>query len=96
MRISVPSYLKNKYAVAILVFFVWMLFFDRNSLINHYRLLSTLKNLKSTREFYIKEMKADSTALHTLMTSEEELEKYAREKYLMKRDNEDIFLFIKK
>jgi cell division protein DivIC len=96
MKIKIPSFLKNKYVFASLVFFIWMLFFDRNSLINQYRLQSTLSGLKGKREYYTREIQADSTALHTLMNSEDELEKFGREKYLMKRDNEDIFLIIKK
>jgi cell division protein FtsB len=94
-KITIPSFLKNKYAVAVLAFLFWMLFFDRNSMINQYGLLSSLKGLKQQKEYYTEELKADSIALNTLMTSDEELEKFAREKYLMKRDNEDIFLIIR-
>lgn len=94
-NITIPSILKNKYAVAVLAFLFWMLFFDRNSVINQYGLLSSLKGLKQQKEYYTQELKSDSVALNTLMSSEEELEKFAREKYLMKRDNEDIFLIIR-
>ncbi|MFU8842240.1 MAG: FtsB family cell division protein [Bacteroidales bacterium] len=96
MKITIPTFLKNKFAFAALVFFIWMLFFDRNSMINQYRLISSLNGLKARKEYYTRELQTDSAALHILMTSEEELEKFAREKYLMKRDNEDIFLIIKK
>lgn len=94
-KITIPSFLKNKYAVAVLAFLFWMLFFDRNSVISQYGLLSSLNGLKQQKEYYTQELKADSVALHTLISSEAELEKFAREKYLMKRDNEDIFLIIK-
>jgi cell division protein FtsB len=94
-KITIPSFLKNKYAIAVLAFLFWMLFFDRNSVINQFGLLSSLKGLKQQKEYYTHELKSDSVALNTLMSSEEELEKFAREKYLMKRDNEDIFLIIR-
>jgi cell division protein DivIC len=94
-KIAIPSFLKNKYAIAVLAFLFWMLFFDRNSVINQYGLLSSLKELKHQQAYYTQELKADSVALNILMSSEKELEKFAREKYLMKRDNEDIFLIIR-
>lgn len=91
---SLP-YLKNKYVIAILAFFVWMMFFDRNSFITQYKLNSTLDGYEEQKEYYLSELNKDSIALHTLESDKAALEKFAREKYLMKKDNEDVYLIVK-
>jgi len=91
---KIPSYLKNKYVVAILVFFIWILFFDRNSMINQFKLTSTLNKLENQRDYYLTELENDSISLHVLQSNKDELERFAREKYLMKKDNEDVYLII--
>jgi len=94
MFTKIPPFLKNRYVIAILVFVVWMMFFDRNNFINQFRLVSTLKGLNKQKQYYFKEINNDSIALHRLKTDTDSLEKFAREKYLMKRDDEDIFLIV--
>ena len=91
---KVTSFLKNKYAVALTAFFVWILFFDSNNLISQFRLIFTLNDLHKQEAFYHKEIKRDSTTLYILKNDPASLEKFAREEYLMKRDNEDIFLIV--
>ena len=91
---KIPSYLKNKYVVAILVFFIWILFFDRNSMINQFKLTSTLNKLENQRDYDLTELESDSISLHVLQSNKDELERFAREKYLMKKDNEDVYLII--
>lgn len=86
--------LKNKYVIAVIAFIIWMMFFDRNNFINQFRLVSTENGLLKQKEYYLSEIRKDSTDLHTITTDTAYLEKFAREKYLMKRDNEDIFLII--
>ena len=71
-----------------------MMFFDRNRVINQVKLLNTLGNMRSEREYYQEQIEQDSTALHILESDKEELERFAREKYLMKRDNEDVYLVV--
>ncbi|MCD4698284.1 MAG: septum formation initiator family protein, partial [Bacteroidales bacterium] len=83
-----------KYVVAILVFFIWILFFDRNSMINQFILTSTLNKLENQRDYYLTELENDSISLHVLQSNKDELERFAREKYLMKKDNEDVYLII--
>ena len=86
--------LSNKYFITALAFIVWMLFFDSNSYISHLRLNKELKKLHEEREFFINEIEMDKEETHKLMSDMDNLERYAREKYLMKRDNEDIYLII--
>lgn len=78
-----------------MAFIIWMLFFDRNNVINQVKLVYTLKGLNQQNEYYIEEMKKDSAALVKLRVDSASLEKFAREKYLMKKDDEDIFLIVK-
>ncbi|MBN2175752.1 MAG: septum formation inhibitor [Bacteroidales bacterium] len=88
--------LKNKYVIAILVFLIWMMFFDRNNFIHQIRLVSTLNGLDDQRVYYLEEIKKDSAELSTLLNDTSQLERFAREKYLMKKDNEDIFIVLDK
>src|SRR5687767_6261431 len=77
-------YLRNKYIFTLLLFFVWMLFFDGNDLITRIKLKMQLSKLKAEKEFYRQEMKKIEETNRQLFSSEETLEKFAREKYLMK------------
>lgn len=86
--------LHNKYFYAGLAFFVWIFFFDRNNLISRYKTMRELKDVKKQREFYLQEIENDSKATEDLLSDTASLEKFAREKYLMKKDNEDIFLIV--
>jgi ABC-type transport system involved in multi-copper enzyme maturation permease subunit len=96
MQLSeVPQKLKNKWIAAILVFVIWMLFFDRNSVINQIGLVSDIHEAEDQKEFYIEQFYSDSIALGILKNDTSMLEKFGREKYLMKKPNEDIFLFVK-
>ena len=70
-----------------------MLFFDSNSYLNHNRLSNDINQLQKEKQHYKEEIKNDSIALEEL-SSPEGLEKYAREKYHMKKENEEIFLII--
>lgn len=89
-------YLKNKYVITLLVFFTWMLFFDRNDIITRVKLKRQLAKLQKEREFYKEEIKKVEETNMQLFSSDETLEKFAREKYMMKRDDEEIFLIVEK
>ncbi len=84
----------NKYAITILVFGVWMLFFDNNNFIAQIRLNRTLHELEMEKEYYLSEIEKDRHATYELITDTLTLEKFGREQYLMKRDNEDIYLIV--
>ena len=85
-------WLKNKYVLTIAVFVVWMLFFDQNNIVDRIKMTNEIKQLEEDQEFYHEQIQQDSARLSELTTNKENLEKYAREKYLMKKDNEDIFM----
>ena len=86
--------LKDKYIFITLAFLIWISFFDTYNLISQFKRGRALKNVEYEREFYLEEIKRDSIAIMELTTNKENLEKFAREKYLMKKDDEDIFLII--
>ena len=87
-----PSFIANKYLVAGIVFLVFLVFFDDRDLISNFRHQRELKQLEQSKEHYQAEIAKTQQELKQLRTDAALLEKYAREKYLMKRDNEDIFL----
>ncbi len=76
-------------------FVLWMLFFDRNDLMSQYQYWSQLNKLESEKAFYTKEIKKTRKDLYELNTNPRMLEKFARERYLMKKENEDIFVIVK-
>ena len=89
-------YLTDKYVVTLLAFAIWILFFSSNNLLSQRKLSKQLKEHKAEREYYLHEIEANKRNIDLLSNELEHLEKIAREKFLMKRDNEDIFIFVEK
>jgi cell division protein FtsB len=71
-----------------------MLFLDSNDLISRFRLVSKLNSLKSEKEYYLEKMEEVKKDREELMGNQQLLEKFAREKYLMKKPSEDIFVVV--
>ncbi|MFA6950115.1 MAG: septum formation inhibitor [Lentimicrobiaceae bacterium] len=90
----IPPILRNKYFLTLIVFLVWLTFFDRNNFISQMEFGRTLNNQRVQKEFYKSEITKDSLSLIELSDTNK-LEKFAREKYLFKKDNEDIYLIVK-
>ena len=80
--------------LTIAVFSIWMLFFDQNNMVDRLKMSSEIRQLEADREYYQAEITKDSTRLHELTTDKDNLEKYAREQFLMKKKNEDVFVVI--
>ena len=91
---KIPSWLRNKDALTSLAFVIWVAFFDRNDLFSQYTYRQELRKLEVDKEYYAREIEQNKIDMDELMSDPEHLEKYAREHYLMKRDNEDIFLIV--
>ena len=85
---------KNKYFLVSLAFLVWMIFFDKNDLFSQYQYHEQVNKLKQERDFYQKETEKVRKDLDELTSNPKMLEKFAREKYFMKKDNEDIFVIV--
>jgi len=84
----------NKYLLTTVAFVVWMVFFDSNNLLTRNKLQEKLDGLNVEKQFYLQEIKKDSIQMDRLLSDSSQLEKYAREHYLMKKDKEDVFLVI--
>ena len=82
----------NKYTITFVAFIVWMVFFDSDSILTRKLYHNKLNELKQEKHFYLDEIRKDSTLTRKLLTDSLALEKYAREKYLMKRDKEDVYI----
>jgi cell division protein FtsB len=81
----------NTYILVLTIFVIWMALFDTNSLLIHMELRNEIQKLEKQKEFLKGEISKDQEILKK-MSDEKELEKLAREKYYMKKDNEEIFL----
>lgn len=84
----------NKYFLTTLAFVVWMVFFDSNNILTRAKLQHKLVELQEEKRFYLEEIRKDSTLTRELQNDSSKLEKFARERYLMKKEGEDIFLLI--
>jgi cell division protein FtsB len=85
---------KNKFFLASTAFIVWMLFFDKNDVNSQFEYRSQVNKLEEEKDFYTKEIKTAESDLQELTTNPEKLEKFARERYFMKKDNEDVFIIV--
>lgn len=86
----------NRYIVLLLAFATWVVFFDNNSVVNRLELQGNINKLEKEKTYYQEKIKNDNKRILELKTNKENLEKFAREQYLMKKKNEDIFIIINK
>lgn len=82
----------NRYSVVLVIFMLIILLFDESSLWNRYQLRQEIKSVEKEITFYSDEIEQDLPKLEFLEGSKEELESFAREKYLMKKKNEVIYI----
>jgi cell division protein DivIC len=89
----IPSWLRNKYVLTLIGFAIWMLFVDdRDLYITWFKQRSELNALQTSKKYYEQQIDDTRQELDQLKVNAATVEKYAREKYLMKRDNEDLFV----
>lgn len=96
IRRSLFGWLLNKYVFTTVLFFVWLAFFDGDSLVEKMQLSRKIATLKQEKRYYGKKIEEDRRKKEELLSSRENLEKFAREQYLMKREDEDIFVIVDK
>lgn len=84
----------NFYVVSMVVFFAWMLLLDSNNLVARYHLRSKLNALEDEKEYYLEKIQEVKNDRSLLFGDRDAVEKFAREKYLMKKDSEDIYVII--
>ena len=88
------NFLKNKYILTSLFFIIWLFVFDQNNLVERIRNIKEYKQLLKDKEYYLKKIEENRQQLKELKTNNENLEKFAREKYYMKKKDEDIFVVL--
>ena len=81
----------NKYLLVLVAFVFWMLFLDSNSWLIHHELNLEIEDLEKNKQFYVEEINKDKAIINKLSDSLE-LEKFARNEYFMKRENEEIYI----
>ena len=84
-------FVSNKYVLVLAFFIVWMLFLDNYSYLDHRLLDKEINELEDNKEYYLEEIKQDKKNIKTLKNPHQ-VEKFAREKYYMKKDSEDIYI----
>lgn len=86
--------MRNKYILCITAFLVWMFFFDRNDLVSQVRLRMKLSDHRDKKEYYEEQIAQVKKEKSELLTNQASLEKFARERYMMKKDNEDLYVIV--
>jgi len=87
-------YFTNKYVIAILIFIVWISFFDENRLISRISAKAELNKLEEQKNYYREQIEKNKKRLNELKTNKDNLEKFAREQYIMRKPNEDVFVIV--
>jgi len=90
----IPKWAKNFYVLVGASFLVWMLFFDSNDFITRYRLTRELRDLQAQRSYYQEMIEEVHQDREELMSNPALLEKFARERYLMKKPTEDVYVLV--
>jgi len=88
----IPAWIRNKYMISFAVFCVIILFLDKNDIFTQLDRQHELRKLEKSKAYYTTQIATERKELEGFKNDPSFLEKYAREKYLMKRDNEEIFL----
>jgi len=90
----IPSPLRNRYGISALALLAWLALFDRNDLWTTWKNQRRLVGMQDQQEWYRSEIERTREQLHELSSNKHLLEKFARERYLMKRDDEEIFVLV--
>lgn len=88
--------IRNKYFLTVIAIIVWLLFFDKNDVMTQYELIQKCHKLEKEKQYYLAEIENNKVNLNELRTNKKSLETFSREKYLMKKENEDVFVFVTK
>jgi cell division protein DivIC len=86
--------LRNKYILTSVLFVLWMLMFDQNNLNERRKNNRDYNQLIKERDYFQSKIEENRKRIQELKTNNDNLEKFAREQYLMKKDNEDIFIIV--
>ena len=90
----IPKIFKNFYFIAGVVFLVWMLFLDNNDLVSQFRLSAKYNDLLDQKTYYQEKIEEVEIERSGFLTDDDLLQKFARERYLMKKKEEDLFVIV--
>src|SRR5215210_4938118 len=97
-RYSIPEkyrpYVFNRYVLTAIGFLVWLTFFDQHDFILQHSYKKKVHDLKNEKQYFTYQIEKNKKTMEELFTNNKNLERFAREKYYMKRDNEDVFVFV--
>ncbi len=93
---KIPSILRNKFVLVALGYFIYMMFFDSNDIPSQFKLRKHLKGLEKQHNYYAEKIKEVEKERQQLFSNIESMEKFAREKYWMKKENEDLYIILEK
>jgi cell division protein FtsB len=91
---KIPPFLRNRYLLTIIIFVIWVVLLDSNNLISQHKEMKNLKKLRAEKEYYVRRIEEDKRKLHELKTDDQNLEKFAREQYRMKKPDEDLYIVL--
>ncbi|RYU97141.1 FtsB family cell division protein [Emticicia agri] len=96
MKIYVPAFLHKYrfYVLTTVVLLVWIAFFDGSNLISQFRLWQKYRELEDEKEYYVEALKKVKYEEKEVMGNADAMEKFAREKYLMKKTGETVFVIV--
>lgn len=94
LPIRIPSFTKSYYFVFSLSFLLWMVFFDENDFITQLQMSKKVRELEEDKQFYMERIGEVKKDRRELLSNPKLLEKFAREKYLMKKPSEDVFVIV--
>jgi cell division protein FtsB len=88
----IPPFLRNKYLVSLALFAIWMLFFDKNDFFTQLQRKKDLYEIEESKSYFAQKIDDSKKFSRDMQNNAAAIEKFAREKYHMKRENEDLFL----
>lgn len=89
---KLPAPLRNRYFLVLVFFFAWLVFFDKHNFWTQFQLQQSLNKLKADKVFYQEQIEQ---VIEEQKDLDQDIEKFAREKYFMKKKNEDVFVIVK-
>ncbi|MEI8141246.1 MAG: septum formation initiator family protein [Chitinophagia bacterium] len=90
---KIIPFIANRYFISILAFVLWMLFFDQRNFFLQKDRAAELEKLEQAKGYYEKEISTTQEQLNNLQSNPDAVEKYARERYLLRREGEEVYIF---
>lgn len=91
---KLPKFTKSFYFLFSFFFVIWMLFIDANDVITQFKLKQQLERLEDEKAYYLQKIEEVKKDREELLSNDALLEKFAREKYFMKKKTEDLFVIV--